>query len=943
MIKLFKRAALVLVAAMATGVAAQAQQMPQVPELPIDSAVIKGKLDNGLTYYIRHNETPQGQADFYIAQSVGSILEEDNQRGLAHFLEHMCFNGTTNYPGSSLRDWLESIGVKFGVNLNAYTGVDQTVYNISNVPVARQSVQDSCLLILHDWANDLTLDPEEIDKERGVIHEEWRRSMVGQMRILEKLLPTIYPDSKYGHRLPIGIMEVVDNFEPQAIRDYYETWYRPDNQAIIVVGDIDPAYIEGKIKEMFSSIEMPENPKERVYYPVADTPGTIYAIGSDPEQKMGMVDLMFKSDLMIPREMNNTQVYLMLNYITNMAETMLDQRLTDIGHKADAPFAQAGASYSDFFLAKTKKAFDVSGVAKGNDVLPVLEAIYRELLRAKRGGFTPGEYERAKAEYLSRLEKAYNTRNNTQNEAYVNEYVNNFLDNEPIPGIEMEYEMMKQLVDMIPLEAINQALAELVTDNNRVLLVLTPQNDTFKVPTEAELAAVIAKVDAEEIEPYKDEMKSEPLIPSLPAPGKVVSIEDNAQWGAKLLTLSNGVKVFVKPTDFKKDEIVMDAVAIGGDSEISDSQAANIIFMPYAMSMHGLGTYNSTDIQRYLQGKQASVGLGIHDLYRTVSGTTTVKDLPTMMELLYMTFKDYTIDEESFEAAKARYSGIIANQEAAPEFIFQKELMANIYKSAASQLVSTDIIAAANREDILEIIHGALANAADYTFAFVGDIDLDTFIPLAEQYIATLPADAQKASKKAVVNPGREITPGSETKILTTKMETPQTWTAVILSGKVPYTPANRWTSTIASQILGDRLLNKIREEMGATYSIGAYSEMDRLGDMNTLIQIPFPMKPEMKDQVLAEIHDIINNMADNVTADEVRTKKEYLVKSANEQYEENDSWAGSITATTLNGVDIFNGKVDAINAVTADDVKAFMKNLLDQNNYRVFILDPAE
>ena len=284
-------------------------QNPMLQPLPVDTAVRIGKLPNGLTYYIRHNEYPKGQADFYIAQNVGSILEEDNQRGLAHFLEHMCFNGTTNFPDNQLREWLESIGVKFGANLNAYTGVDETVYNINNVPVARESVQDSCLLILHDWANDLTLDPKEIDKERGVIHEEWRRSMQGQMRIIEKLLPIVYPTSKYGHRLPIGTMEVVDNFAPQALRDYYEKWYRPDQQAVVVVGDIDVDRIEGKIKEMFSSIEMPENAAERKYEPVPDHKGTIYAIGSDPEQKTLIGQLMFISNP-LPKEMKNTPMYM---------------------------------------------------------------------------------------------------------------------------------------------------------------------------------------------------------------------------------------------------------------------------------------------------------------------------------------------------------------------------------------------------------------------------------------------------------------------------------------------------------------------------------------------------------------------------------------------------------------------------------------------------------
>ncbi|MDE6453730.1 MAG: insulinase family protein, partial [Muribaculaceae bacterium] len=483
-----------------------AAQMPELPQMPVDSAVVTGRLDNGLTYYIRHNETPKGQADFYIAQKVGSVLEEDNQRGLAHFLEHMCFNGTENFPGNTLIDWLESVGVKFGYNLNAYTSVDETVYNISSVPVARESVQDSCLLILHDWANALLLDTEEINKERGVIHEEWRRSNVGQMRILEQLLPTIFPDNRYGHRLPIGIMEVVDNFDPQVLRDYYHKWYRPDQQGIIVVGDIDPVRIEAKIKEMFSGIKMPENAAERVYFDVPDNEGTIYAIGKDKEQPAGVFLMFFKGDK-LPKEMRNTPMYYQMHYMTELISSMLNNRLDEVSNKPDAQFAGAGSYYGDFFISKTKDAFTVQGMPKGNDILPAIEQVYRELLRAQRGGFTPGEYDRAKAEFISALEKQHNNRNNTENDTYSKEIVRHFVDGEPMPGIDTDFQIYSQLAAMIPVEIINQLLPELITNDNRVLVGLLPDNENFRVPTEEEVAAVIAKVDAEEIEPYRDEMK----------------------------------------------------------------------------------------------------------------------------------------------------------------------------------------------------------------------------------------------------------------------------------------------------------------------------------------------------------------------------------------------------------------------------------------------------
>ncbi|MDE7407213.1 MAG: insulinase family protein, partial [Muribaculaceae bacterium] len=433
--KQFIRSIMLLMAVLTICPAAVKAQMPQMPDIPVDTAVVMGKLPNGLTYYIRHNEYPKGQADFYIAQRVGSILENEQQLGLAHFLEHMCFNGTKAFPGNSLISWLESIGVKFGAHLNAYTAFDETVYNITNVPTASTGVQDSVLLILHDWANDLLLEPEEIDKERGVIHEEWRSRNTGQQRILTDLLPRIYQGERYGSRMPIGTMEVVDNFPYQALRDYYEMWYRPDQQGIIVVGDIDPIRIEAKIKEMFADIEMPADAPERVYYPVSDNPGTIYAIGADKEQANALVFIDFKSDA-IPNEMKTSQMYLLIKYCTSMITRMLNDRFQEMQMKPDCPFAVAQASIGDFWVSKTKESVQLVGAAKDGDILPVASSIYREFLRAKRGGFTVSEYDRARDEYLSALEKRYNNRNNTETSSYVNTYVKNFTENEPMPAID---------------------------------------------------------------------------------------------------------------------------------------------------------------------------------------------------------------------------------------------------------------------------------------------------------------------------------------------------------------------------------------------------------------------------------------------------------------------------------------------------------------------------
>ena len=933
--KMFSLLSLLLIV-MAIPVMVSAQMMPPVP---VDTSVVIGKLPNGLTYYIQHNEYPKGQADFYIAQKVGSMQEEDNQRGLAHFLEHMCFNGTKNFPGNQVVSWLESVGVKFGQNLNAYTSMEETVYNISNVPTERESVQDSCLLILHDWANDLLLEDAEIDKERGVIHQEWRRSMQGQMRILENLLPVMFPGSKYGYRLPIGTMEVVDNFPYKALRDYYQAWYRPDQQGIIVVGDIDVKRIENKIIEMFSHIEMPADAPAREYLPLADNKGTIYAIGKDKEQTQCVMQLMFKTDAM-PDSMKNTMPYIMQNYVMSMITSMLDARFTEMSTNPEAPFAYAGVGYGGIMgITKTKDALTFTGLAKGTDIKPVLESVYREALRAQRGGFTATEYARVRSEYLSRLEKAYNDRNKRENGRIVREYVRHFVDSEPIPGIEWEYTMMNMIAGQIPVELINQVYAQMITPDNRILLVMTPDKEEYSFPTEAELDAVVKAVDAEDIAAYVDNVKSEPLVANLPAPGAVVAEKQNAQWGATEWTLSNGAKVIVKPTTFKDDEIRFQAIAKGGTSVFDDNMSSSLMFMPYALSQYGLGEYSYADLQKYMAGKQASVSPSFDDYVRTLNGSATTKDLTTLMELIYMTFTGLNITESDFASIQNMYAGALANQEANPQYIFQKSIAKALNNSPRKQALDVAAIKEANREQILAMTTNLLSNAADYTFVFVGNVDVATLRPLVEQYIASIPGKATETNVE--LRADLALNGGKKVDTFTTKMETPQTWACIVAFGNMPYTSKEAKVASIAGQILSARLIETVREKEGAVYSISAQGHMSRIANENVVMQSAFPMKPELKDKVLGMIEGEFNDMTQNISAQEFNKVIEFMVKSQTEALEKNGSWVNAIASTQLNGVDAFTGAVEELKSITENDVKDFVKRLLSQGNYRVVILDP--
>ena len=941
-------AALCLTAAsvFATAIPAQAQTVPQ---LPLDSAVVTGVLPNGLTYYIRHNERPKGQADFYIAQRVGSILEEENQRGLAHFLEHMCFNGTTHFPGKSLITWLESVGVKFGVNLNAQTGFDTTIYNISDVPVARESVQDSCLLILHDWANDLLLLPEEIDAERAVIHEEWRTNNVGQMRILEKLLPVIYPGCRYGERLPIGTMEVVDNFPYTALRDYYERWYRPDQQGIIVVGDIDPVRIEAKIKEMFSDIEMPADAPVRFYEPVPDHDGTIFAIGHDSEMQYPLAMMTWKEPRM-PGELRNSPMHYLNSYVESMIAMMLNERLSDIASRPGSVFAVCNVNFGEYFIAKTADGFTLTVLARDPaDLASPLAAGYREVLRAARGGFTPSEYDRARSRYLSSIEQQYKERDSRNNSEFVHPLIEHFTDSTAAPSIETRYQLCKQIASNVDLNTINQAMAQTVaSDDNRFVIVLMPDlpaDSGADYPTEQQLSAALAAVDAEDIEPLADAGAPEKLIEQMPAPGTIVSEESDPRFDSTVWTLSNGARVMLKQSDLTAGQILFRAVAKGGTAWLPDSLAPSIIFFNEAIEQAGLGKLTNSELSKYLAGKHVSLSFNADADTRTLRGTSTPGDLRYLMELIYMTMTDVTLPADEFEAMLGQYDALLHNQESSPEYQFGKTVLSDLYSSPKQRVLTGYILGQVSRDEITSIAAGLTANAADFTFIFVGDLDIDTMRGLVEQYIASLPSDPANSTAERPIryNPALDIKPGTATHIATMNMKSPQTYAFVMQWADIPFNMRNSQLASIAGQILSSRLIDIVREKEGAVYSIWATGSLDRIGTQNASLSSQFPMKPQMREKVLGIISEQIADMSRGVTPAELAKAKEYMAKKYAADREENGEWIAQMAGTALDGIDCLNGNIESLDTITEADVAAFVKAMTDQGNYRVVILDPEQ
>ena len=912
-----------------SAVVASAQQ-PQMPPIPTDPNVRIGKLENGLTYYIRHNELPEKRADFYIAQKVGSILEEDNQRGLAHFLEHMCFNGTTNFPGKGIINWLETIGVRFGENLNAYTSIEETVYNIGNVPVIRDGIVDSCLLILHDWANDLTLAEAEIDNERGVIHEEWRTGQGAMMRMYEQALPKAMEGSKYGHRLPIGTIEVIDNFPYQALRDYYEAWYRPDQQGIIVVGDIDVDKVEAKIKELFSPIPMPVNAPERKYEPVPDNKEPIVTIAKDKEQASTMIYLWHKHPA-TPNEAKGNMGYLVQNYMLSMISSMLHARLEELRQGANPPFIMAASGDSDFLLAKTTEAFVGLAMSKDDGITTALAALVREIERARKFGFTASEYARAKADYLRQLESAYNERNKMKNNEYVQEYVDHFIDNEPIPGIENEYAIMNQLAPNIPVEIINSILPQLVKDENIVINIFGPDKEGMVYPTEAEILKVLKDTKAEEITAYVDKVSDEPLMKETPKAGKIVKTEEGP-FGSTALTLSNGVRVVVKNTDFKADDIRMRAYSPGGTSIFGTNEFIQIKMLNSVASLGGLGNFSSVDLEKVLAGKKASVGAIVGSQTEILSGYCSPKDLETLMQLVYLSFTAPRMDDAAFESFKQRTKASLANQEANPMVALSDTLQKEMYGNhPMAKRFKAEMVDQIDYNRIMEMYKDRFKEAGDFTFLFVGNINLEDAKPLIETYLGGLPTINRKENYKDIK---LDIQKGAHKNVFEKQMETPKATVISVISGNCEYNLKNDLLMTLLKQTMDLVYTETIREKEGATYGVSTTGMVSRYPKDEALFQIYFDTDPakreKMEQLVMAELQKVAQ---EGPRPEHLAKVKEFLLKKHLENVKENGYWLNKLNEYYWYNTDMDSNYDKLLNEISVEDVKNFTKALLDQGN----------
>lgn len=920
-----------------------AQPMQQ---LPVDKNVRIGKLDNGLTYYIRHNALPEKRVEFFIAQKVGSILEEPQQRGLAHFLEHMAFNGTEHFPGDEtglgIIPWCETKGIKFGTNLNAYTSVDQTVYNISNVPTENQNVVDSCLLILHDWSNSINLANKEIDKERGVIREEWRSRNSGMLRIMTDAQPTMYPDSKYADCMPIGSIDVINNFPYQDIRDYYVKWYRPDLQGIVIVGDINAEEMEAKLKKVFADVKAPVNPAERIYYPVEDNDQPLIYIGTDKEVKNPSVNIFFKQDA-TPDSMKNTISYYATQYVLSMAMNMLNGRLNELRQTANPPFTGAGAGYGDFFLAKTKEAFALEASSKIDGIELAMKTVLQEAERARRFGFTETEYDRARANYMQSMESAYNEREKTKSGSYVQEYIGNFLNSEPIPGIEFEYMLSKQMAPNIPVKAVNEMMKELITDNNQVVLLAGPDKEGVKYPTKEEIAALLKEMKSFDLKPYEDKVSNEPLISEDLKGGKIVSEKANDIYGTTKLVLSNGVTVYVKPTDFKADQIMMKGVSMGGTSVFPNEEIVNISQLNGVALVGGIGNFSKVDLTKALAGKRASVGSGIGNTTESVSGSCSPKDFETMMQLTYLTFTSPRKDNEAFESYKNRLKAELQNADANPMTAFSDTVTRALYGNHPRAIrLKENMVDQINYDRILEMYKERFADASDFTFYLVGNVDLEQMKPMIAKYLGSLPSINRKETFK---DNKQYIRKGEFKNEFARKQETPMATIMFLYSGACKYDLYNNVVLSYLEQVLDMVYTAEIREKEGGTYGVSTSGSLGKYPKEELVLQIVFQTDPAKANKLSDIVVEQLNKVAkEGPSAEHMQKIKEYMLKKYADAQKENGYWMNNLDEYFYTGVDNTKGYEKLVNSITAKDVQDFLAKLLKQDNkIQVIMTMPEE
>ncbi len=931
-----------LLAAFPAAAQSQEEAMQQaMAALPNDPAVRIGHLDNGLTYYIRHNELPAQRAEFYLATNVGAIQEEPDQDGLAHFLEHMCFNGTEHFPEKGILDYLRSIGAEFGRNINASTGFEETQYMLNNIPVQRETVVDTCLMIMCDYAHFVNNDPAEIDKERGVIIEERRQRRNAQWRTMERSLPYYFKGTKMENCTLIGRQESLETFKPESLVNFYRTWYHPDMQAVVVVGDVDVDRTEAKIKEIFSVIPKCENPKAKEHLKVPDNQEPIVGIITDPETTVPTVEMIWKSEAM-PEQFNPTVIGQTQDLLKMLIGRIMAERFADIVSQPDSPYLEGIVDISSLIYEDIDAVMGEVALKEDN-ILPGFKAFYTEVERMKRFGFADDELERAKTDILTAFENAVNKAPTRRNPQFIGPILSNFFDKQPILEPETELQLGKQLLASINAQVLSMLAAQMITDENLIVLYSGPEKEGIATPTAEQLLQVIAEVKASEIKPLEgEEIASEFLDPAL-LKGSKVKKTAKAIYGATQWTLKNGVKVIVLPTDYTKDQILLNLNKDGGLSLVSNEDMPSMdqnIFALY-QSNTGVAGFSGTQVSKMLTGKSVSVTPYIGQLETGIRGTSTQKDLETAFQLLYLYWMDPRFDPKEYENGIQQLKAILPNLQNQPTYKLQTEMYKTLYGDhPRRQMISAETLEKANLETLEKVYRSLFSDIAGATMTIVGDVDLETLKPLVEKYIGSLPK-GKKAAKW--VDTHEDIVKGRVENIFAVDMQTPKSTVLQVWTADMPYTELDAAALDVVSYILDIRYTNSLREDEGGTYGASTAAQINRRPKEQALIQVTFDCRPSVCDKLRSLAIEGIRDLAENgPTDEEMDNAVKNLRKNIPENRVNNAYWRNSIEIHERYGEDRDAAREAAINALTKETVRQTLQRILAQDNLIELVMKPA-
>ncbi|MCL7959238.1 MAG: insulinase family protein [marine benthic group bacterium] len=865
--------------------------------LPIDPAVTVGQLDNGLRYYIRANERPEKRAELRLVVNAGSVLEDGDQLGLAHFLEHMAFNGTEHFEKQELIDYLQFIGMRFGADVNAYTGFDETVYMLT-VPTDSTEIVETAFQILEDWAHGLAFDSLEVEKERGVVLEEWRLGQGAYSRIRDQQFPVLFQGSLYAERLPIGDPEVLETFDHATLKRFYSDWYRPDLMAVVAVGDFDPEWIRDLIHRHFGGLEGPEVARPRPAVAVPGHEETLFSIATDPELTLSNVSVAWK----LPVSEDASHGDYRRTFVEQAYNSMFNFRMFEITQSSeDPPFLGAGSGKGRF--VRESDVYQLGATVKDGEIEQGLERVLVEAERVSRYGFTESELERQKADVLRSYERAYTERDKRESSRLASEYVRAFLNAEPIPGIEYEYALARRFLPSIELSEVNDVAREWIGDENRVILAASPEKDGITVPDEVGLAAVFGAAVAADIEPWDDAGSDLPLLAELPVPGSVVAREDIPELGVQVWKLSNGARLILKPTDFKEDEVLFNGRSPGGTSLSSDDDYESASWAATLVSVGGVGDFSAVDLQKKLAGKAVSVGPSISELGEGMSGSASPRDLETLFQLVYLYFTAPRRDETAVAAFRSRMGTVLANRGASPEAVYGDSVGAVMAQYHPRYLPPTaDMIDRIDLDVALEFYRERFADAGDFTFTLVGAFDPDELLPLVEQYLAALPSSGREETWRDV---GMEPPTGVVQRTVRKGLE-PKGRQTLIFTGDFDFDRENRYTLQSMTEVLRNMLREILREDMGGTYGVGAYGSGSREPRERYSVRVAFGADPERLDELTEAAFSAIDSLAAHGASEENLAKvKETQRRQRETDLRENGFWLSVLNVYDRNDEDL--------------------------------------